>query len=97
MSYDPREKDVIRKVFGDMLDTCTADGGKKRERGEKPPWWIKEGNHHEAAVFSHLMKWKRGERHDRDSGAHPCLHAAWRLIAIAYQETFGELPPGGAD
>lgn len=97
MSYDPREKAVIRKVFGDMLEMCTADGGEKRQRGEKPPWWIAAGNYHEAAVFSHLRKWKLGERRDADSGAHPCLHAAWRLIAIAYQETFGEIPPGGAD
>lgn len=91
MSYDPSEQTLVLDTFRSMLASCTADGGRKRAAGQKPPWWVDPS--HEAAVFSHLAKWKRGERRDPDSGAHPLCHAAWRLLAIAYQETTGNADP----
>ncbi len=89
--YDATEQDVIMRVFSDMLANATADGGRKRLAGEKPPWW--RDTAHEPALFSHLSKWKHGEVHDRDSGAHPLVHLAWRALAIAYQETRGQVEP----
>ena len=68
-----------------MLRSATADGGRKRSAGLKPSWKIDES--HEAAIFSHLNKWKHGEQIDPDSGQHPLVHLAWRALAIAYQET----------
>jgi hypothetical protein len=91
VSYDASEQDVLAKVFADMLKSTTKDGGVKRARGEKPPWW--RDNAHEAAIFSHLNKWKHGEKVDKDSGVHPLVHAAWRCLAIAYQETNGQVDP----
>jgi len=82
-AYDPSEQDEIIAEFARMLRLATGDGAKKRAAGLKPSWKVDQS--HEAAVFSHLAKWKRGERIDPDSGAHPCVHAAWRLLAIAYQ------------
>lgn len=94
MSYDPTEQDVLAKVFADMLKSATGDGGVKRARGEKPPWWHDPA--HEAAIFSHLNKWKHGEKVDKDSGVHPLVHLAWRALAIAYQETYGQEDPSGS-
>lgn len=91
MSYDPTEQDIIIEEFVKLLRSATKDGGAKRARGEKPPWW-KDGSH-EAAMFSHLNKWKHDERVDKDSGAHPLVHLAWRALAIAYQETHGQVDP----
>jgi hypothetical protein len=82
------QEDVLLR-FTEELRKPTGDGGRKRVRGDKPPWYLDKT--HESAVFSHLMKWKRGEVVDPDSGAHPLVHAAWRLLAIACQET-GNVP-----
>lgn len=71
--------------FVDELLKVTADGSKKRSSGAKRPWHLDD--EHEGAIFSHLTKWKRGELVDPDSGAHPLVHAAWRCLAIACQET----------
>jgi hypothetical protein len=71
--------------FTTELAKATRDGSKKRRAGTKPPWY--EDDSHEAAVFSHITKWKRGELVDADSGAHPLVHAAWRLLAIACRES----------
>lgn len=79
------EVDDILARFMEELKKPTADGKKKRSGGNKPPWY--EDDSHEAALFSHLRKWKAGELVDPDSGAHPLVHAAWRLLAIACQET----------
>ncbi|MGH7744087.1 MAG: dATP/dGTP diphosphohydrolase domain-containing protein [Candidatus Dormibacteria bacterium] len=68
-----------------MLAMPTADGGGKRERSEKPSWKVDIS--HEAAMFSHLNKWKHGESVDPDSGAHPLVHLAWRALAIAARES----------
>ena len=76
--------DVLAR-FTEELAKATGDGSKKRQAGTKPPWY--EDDTHEAAVFSHLMKWKRGELVDPDSGAHPLVHLAWRALAIACRES----------
>jgi hypothetical protein len=89
--YDPREQDTVIRIFSDMLRDVTRDGGRKRATGVKPPWWSDDS--HEAAIFSHLMKWKKGEMRDKDSNAHPLVHLAWRALAIAYRETFGPAEP----
>lgn len=86
-----RERQLVVETFAEMLKAPTGDGSVKRQRGEKPPWW-RDGSH-EGAVFSHITKWKRGERVDPTSGAHPLVHAAWRMLAIAYQETYGCVDP----
>lgn len=90
-SYDATEQDVVIDTFKKMLWSVTKDGGKKRARGDKPEWW--RDNSHEAAIFSHLNKWKHGEKVDKDSGVHPLVHLAWRALAIAYQETEGQVDP----
>jgi hypothetical protein len=76
--------DVLVK-FVNLLLAVTADGGKKRADGLKPHWSVDTS--HQAALFSHLSKWKHGERRDADSGAHPLVHLAWRALAIAWQES----------
>ena len=91
MSYDTTEQDKVIAVFSRMLWEATKDGGKKRARGEKPPWY--KDFSHEPAIFSHLSKWKHGELVDADSGAHPLVHLAWRALAIAYQQTYGYAEP----
>lgn len=93
MSYDPKEQTIILGVFSDMLTFATKDGGVKRAAGTKPPWWC-DGSH-EAAMWSHINRWKHGEKKDPDSGAHPLVHLAWRALAIAYQETKDKVPPSG--
>lgn len=91
MSYDPSEQELLLDVFKAMFKAATADGGVKRAAGLKPPWW--QDQEHEPAIYSHLNKWKHGERVDKDSGAHPLVHLAWRAVAIAYQETYGKVDP----
>lgn len=83
------ERYDILSRFGAELKKVTGDGSKKRQAGLKKPWY--EDGSHEGAIFSHLTKWKRGEVLDADSGAHPLVHAAWRCLAIACQET-GNVP-----
>src|SRR6266436_1712527 len=85
--YDASEQDVLMREFVRMLKGVTKDGGRKRATGSKPPWW--KDSSHEAAIFSHINKWKHGEKSDSDSGQHPLVHCAWRCLAIAYQETVG--------
>lgn len=79
------EQAEILVIFTDMLRAVTADGGSKRAAGLKPSWKIDPS--HEAAIFSHLNKWKHGETIDPDSGVHTLIHLAWRALAIAWQET----------
>jgi hypothetical protein len=87
------ERETVLSVFTGMLAAATGDGSRKRQSGEKPPWW--RDHSHEAAIFSHLNKWKHGERFDKDSGVHPLVHLAWRALAVAYQETEGLIDPEG--
>lgn len=77
-------KDVLDR-FEILLEAATGDGSVKRQRGEKPPWYNDDS--HEAAMFSHLNKWKHGELVDPDSGSHPLVHLAWRALAIACIES----------
>ena len=86
--WTAEREDVLRR-FGEELRKATGDGSKKRQAGEKPAWY--RDNSHEGAIFSHLTKWKRGEKRDKDSGAHPLVHAAWRCLAIACSES-GNVP-----
>lgn len=87
----PTEQAMVLAVFTEMLKTVTGDGGRKRAAGVKPPWW-RDGSHM-PAVWSHFRKRAQGELRDPDSGAHPYVHAAWRLLALAYQETHGQVDP----
>lgn len=82
------QEDALRR-FAHELAKVTSDGAGKRRSGVKPPWYRPQGEagSHEAAVFSHITKWKRGLRVDPESGAHPLVHAAWRLLAIACTES----------
>jgi hypothetical protein len=89
--YDPSEQSDIIRIFSEMLWAATKDGGKKRAAGVKPPWYLDDA--HEAAIWSHVNKWKHGEKVDQDSGHHPLVHMAWRALAIAYQETYGKVDP----
>lgn len=88
MDWSNERTDILER-FLEELAKVTGDGSKKRQAGEKPPWY--KDSSHEAAVFSHLMKWKKGELIDPDSGAHPLVHAAWRCLAIALIES-GNIP-----
>src|SRR5262245_61616905 len=78
------EANEIIIEFMQLLRDATADGNEKRIAGEKPIWKVDPS--HEAAIYSHLARWKRGEKIDPDSGAHPLVHLAWRALAIAWQE-----------
>ena len=89
------EREMVLGTFDRLLRAVTGDGSKKRQAGTKPPWWRDAS--HEAAIFSHLNKWKHGERTDPDSGVHPLVHLAWRALAIAYQETYGQVDPATPD
>lgn len=80
--------DVLGRFLAELAKP-TGDGSKKRQKKGKTPWYIDP--EHEAAIFSHLMKWKKGKLVDPDSGAHPLVHVAWRCLAIACQET-GNVP-----
>lgn len=83
------EQREILAIFTEMLRYPTADGGKKRAAGEKPDW--RSDYSHEDAAWRHLHRKLDGDLYDEDSGAHAYIHAAWRLLAVAYQE--GALRP----
>ena len=83
--YDESEQHQILKIFTKMLSAVTADGGRKRAAGEKPSWKVDPS--HEAAIFSHISAWKHGVKADEDSGQHPLVNGAWRMLAVAWQET----------
>lgn len=89
--YDPTEQDILIAEFVELLRGVTKDGGRKRAAGLKPPWWADSS--HKVAIFSHLYKREKGELIDPDSGSHPYTHMAWRGLAIAYQETHGQVDP----
>jgi hypothetical protein len=95
MPFNPAEQDVVIEAFVKMLRAATKDGGNKRARGEKPPWWNDDS--HLPAIFSHLNKYFHGEKVDKDSGASPLIHLAWRALALAYIETHGRVAPNGED
>lgn len=86
--WELERRDVLSR-FEAQLAKATGDGSKKRQSGEKKAWYADSS--HEAAIFSHLTKWKKGELKDKDSGAHPLVHVAWRALAIACSEE-GDFP-----
>jgi hypothetical protein len=79
----PEQREVLA-IFTELLRGPTADGGAKRARGEKVIW--KEDTSHEDAAWRHLNRKLDGDVYDEDSGYHAYVHAAWRLLAVAYQE-----------
>jgi hypothetical protein len=79
------EQDEILKAFTELMRPVVADGGRKRTSGKKVHWTVDLG--HTAALERHLARWDRGEKVDADSGAHPMVHAGFRCLAIAWQET----------
>ena len=90
------QEDLLRR-FHDGLAKCSGDGFTKRMKRTKPPWF--EDPDHEAAFWRHYHRWLDDELVDVDSGAHPLIHCAWRLLAIACKETgnvpgkISEVPP----
>jgi len=78
------EQNEVLGTFLTLLEGPTGDGGAKRGRGEKPSWKV-DPSHRDAAL-RHIGRWWNGEQQDADSGCHPLVHAAWRLLAVAYQE-----------
>ena len=87
---DGNEQRETTALFASMLGECSKDGGRKLAQGDKVPWQVDYT--HEAAIFSHLDKWKHGLLIDEDSGQHPLVHLAWRALAIAWQETHDHGP-----
>lgn len=88
IDYLHEREDLLERFAGELAKTL-ADGYKKRQAGEKLPWY--EDKSHEGAIFSHLTKWKRGEMVDPESGAHPLVHGACRMLMIALSEA-GNFP-----
>jgi hypothetical protein len=86
------ETDHILHVFHVLLTGPTGDGKTKRDAGLKEHWSTDPT--HEGAAQRHIDRWLEGETIDPDSGCHPLVHAAWRLLAVAYQELAdrGEAP-----
>lgn len=82
----------LQREFAKRLHATSADGQRKRAAGLKVPWWTDPG--HAEALDRHLDRWRLGQRRDLDSGQHPLVHAAWRALALAYQETQGPTDPG---
>ena len=80
-----QETDEILAEFNELLAGPTGDGKTKRDAGLKPLWKVDPS--HLAAAARHLERWQDGERIDADSGCHPLVHCAWRLLAVAWQET----------
>jgi hypothetical protein len=78
------EQREILAIFTEMLRGPTADGGNKRARGTKAHW--KDDPTHEEAAWRHANRKLDGDVYDEDSGYHAYIHAAWRLLAVAYQE-----------
>lgn len=75
------EQNEVLGIFMDLLAGPTGDGAAKRARGEKPSWKIDPS--HPAKALKHLGY---EERYDAESGCHKNVHAAWRLLAEAYQD-----------
>lgn len=79
------ERAEINAIFARMIMAPTADGSAKRQAGLKMCW--KDDPGHAGALYRHLNRWEDGDIMDKDSGVHTLIHAAWRCLAIAFQET----------
>lgn len=79
------ERQDVLKRFNVELAKVTQDGSNKRQKGLKKAWW-QDTTHFDRAM-SHIDKYVNDELIDKDSGQHPLVHAAWRLLAIACSET----------
>lgn len=78
------EQNEILGIFMDMLAGPTGDGGVKRFAGTKPHWKVDD---HFNRGMAHIERYVNdGERWDKDSGVNPLIHAAWRLLATAWQD-----------
>ena len=80
----PDEGSQILTEFAKLLALPVSDGQRKRAKGTKPSWKVDQD--HEPALWRHLGRWKAGELVDPDSGAHPLTHAAFRCLALAWQD-----------
>lgn len=78
------ETDHILEVFGIMLAGPTGDGKNKRDAGLKEHWTT--DSTHLRKGLGHVEHYIGGVDSDADSGSHPLVHAAWRLLAVAYQD-----------
>jgi len=87
ISASTEEQRELLFEFLNLLQSATKDGGKKRAAGLKPSWKIDAG--HEAAFYRHLDQIEAGEYCSPDSGVPHKISAAWRLLAMAYQEKAG--------
>lgn len=85
-AYDPKEQNEIAEEFAKLLRTATKDGAVKRARGDKISWKVDDT--HQEHFYHHLQAWEEGGLVDKDSGAHPLVHLAWRALAIAWQDTY---------
>jgi hypothetical protein len=79
------ERREVMDAFAELLRGATGDGSRKRQAGMKPSWKIDTS--HKAAAMRHIGYYMSGETVDKDSGQHPLQHAAWRLLAVAWQDT----------
>ena len=75
------EQCEVLGTFLSLLEGATGDGGRKRAAGLKPSWKV-DGSHL-AAAYRHLDPSR--EAYDEDSGLPKEVHAAWRLLAVAWQ------------
>lgn len=84
------EQNEVLGTFLSLLEGATGDGAAKRARGEKPSWKVDRS--HLAAAYRHLDPSR--EPYDEDSGLPKEVHAAWRLLAVAWQRMHddGKLP-----
>lgn len=82
--WTPSEPAEVIAEFTKLLRGPTGDGASKRRSGDKVSWKVDPG--HIQAAFRHIGYWSAGEQADKDSGCHPLVHAAWRFLAIAWQE-----------
>ena len=85
-TYDPREQDEVAEEFAKLLLLPTKDGAVKRAKGEKVSWKIDDT--HMEHFYNHLNAWEQGSLEDKDSGAHPLVHLAWRALAVAWQDMY---------
>jgi hypothetical protein len=89
------ETEHILDTFRTMLEGPTGDGKAKRDAGTKPHWSI-DPSHLRKGV-GHLNKYLAGDNVDPDSGCHPLVHAAWRLLAVAWQDMAAQDEPTLSD